>query len=245
MLRTLVRQPLQGAGTVTAGAAAAAFPTIDSITESTFASAAGPHSVSLDNADSSGDLLIMIFQCDGATTPAVTTPTGWTQLLTDTITVGASVYPEGTCKVYIKSASGSEGASVSVTVSISTIAVAQVYRIPAASWWGTLATGVFGATGTEGASSTPSGPSLEPGVGSADFLWINGTFSKDDSATVSSYTAGYTNGTATINNQGANAGDAIYTCSAPITFSAMDPGSMTLSEAERTTPFTLAVRPAA
>jgi len=119
-----------------------AFPVIESVTETTFASDTTAHAVSMPASVNAGDALIVIFTNDGSAT--VTTPAGWTQLYT--LANGTAL----TGGAYAKVASGSEGGgTVDFVTSATESASAQCYRI---SGWHGLMAGI--AAGTAGSVTT-------------------------------------------------------------------------------------------
>jgi len=131
-----------------------AFPTLESVTESSFDSASTTHNVSMPASVSSDDLLLMFFS--PLDQPTVTTPSGWTLLDSDEMI-------QGTAALYFfgKKATGTEGGTtVNVGTDVSCTAAAQVYHITG--WGGTLASDIDSAS-DEYSDSNPDPPSVTAG----------------------------------------------------------------------------------
>jgi len=107
-----------------------------------------------------GDLLLMLVVVASNAAQTVTTPTGWTQLFND---VGPGLLRRLAC--FYKTATGSEGSSVSITASGGGLAC-LTWRITG--WTGTPAAG----TTATGSSTAPTPPSLSPSWGSGTTLWL-------------------------------------------------------------------------
>lgn len=169
-----------------------AFPVIESVTETTFASDTTAHVVSMPASVNAGDALIVIFTNDGSAT--VTTPSGWTQLYT--LANGTAL----TGGAYAKVASGSEGGgTVDFVTSATESASAQCYRI---SGWHGLITGVeAGTAGSITTGTTADPPSLSPSWGALDTLWL-ATCHTSTTQTISSGPTSYTNLTQTTSGSG-------------------------------------------
>lgn len=213
------------------------FPSVTSITESAFPTAATTHAVDMPATVAAGDLLLMFFTCFGPN--SITTPTDWTQIYKKVDGSGA-----GAC--YAKDAVGDEdGTTVDVVVGSSVRATAQVYRIAASSWFGDLA-GVEAGTAVSSSSSTPDPPSVTASWGSADNLFIESAHYQDDDATVSSYSTNYSNGTRTAcGSATANTNATTATARRELASDTDDPGTITLSQSEGWTSNTVVIRPAA
>lgn len=118
------------------------------------------HTVSLPASIQSGDLLIVLGLFDNQNGATPSTPAGWsvTQATTTSGNVGFVAYH--------KTASGSEGASVTISTGASdSIAAHESFRITG--WTGTPQ--VATATGT---GASPDCPNLAPSWGTKDTLWI-------------------------------------------------------------------------
>lgn len=131
-----------------------AFPVI-ATTGTTSQASSSSWTANLPASIAAGDLLLMIGQANGATT--LTVPTGWTSLFN----------PGDGTFVFYKYASGSEGATVTISGSASRSAGIVCYRI----------TGTDGVTapaiGTLAVSTTTfDPPSLTPSWGSLKTLWL-------------------------------------------------------------------------
>lgn len=131
------------------------FPVIQSSTKSK-TNGASSHSVSLPASIVAGELLVMFFTCDSGST--ITTPSGWT--------VQKDISnAQRRLATYTKVATGSEGATVTVTTSGTTDSVHASYRV---------ATNVYTVTVSAGAiatDNTPDPDSLTNGA-SGKYLWF-------------------------------------------------------------------------
>lgn len=132
----------------------------------------------------SGDLLIVAMQCFGTPTP--TFPAGWTQIYTVT---------SSTIKqfAFYKVSDGTEGASISVTLSSDDQCAYKSVRITGHD----AATAPEGATSTGVSSGTPTTdpPSLNPsGWDVEDTLWLAfGGTGYTTTSSIGAYPSGYTN----------------------------------------------------
>lgn len=118
------------------------------------------HTVNLPASIAANDLLLGFFTSDGD--PVITWPGDWT-LLFETVTGTAARF-----SCYYKIASGSEGASITVTTDVNEKSAHTTYRIGVGSFTGTPEAG----TSATGTSTTPNPPSLSPSWGANDALWI-------------------------------------------------------------------------
>lgn len=139
-----------------------AFPTVQATAVSGVASSGSPAVVSLPAGIAAGDLLIiqMGFRANSVST---TTPSGWTALFQDVI---ASATESGAA--FYKIASGSEGASVSVTLDAAHGWEATAWRITGHD----LATAPVVGTRASATSATHTPAALSPAWGALDTLWI-------------------------------------------------------------------------
>jgi hypothetical protein len=215
-----------------------AFPDPASVTQTGFATAASSHSVAYPATVNSGDLLLLIFSA--RTNPTITTPTGY-----DLIVSGQAAGPAAGCfsGVYARIADGTEGGgSVSVSISLSRQAAAQVYRITGA--YATTA-GVEGAFVNVSPSTNPNPPSLSPSWSAEDTLWLAISCSADDDEVATAAPSNYTDLTQIASGGGANAGVSVISARRKINAASEDPGSFTLNESGNNGCFTVAIRPAA
>ncbi len=148
-------------------------PRVESVTTTAFGTAATAHLVEMPATVASGDLLLILFSL--ANTSTVTTPSGWTLIGSKETNSAANFL------LFAKDAAGTEGGTtVDVVTSTSDEAVAQVYRVLAAEWDGTLGSAVeFTADTTQLDSEQPDPPGETPswGVG-ATTLFIAGYAAK-------------------------------------------------------------------
>lgn len=208
-----------------------AFPTHESVTETTFASDTTTHNVSMPATVNAGDVLVCLFSNDGAAT--VTTPGGWTQ--ESSTANGAS----GRLSVYSKTADGSEGGTtVDFVTSANEKAAAQVHRYSGAHGDVEVGTPVTGST----ASQDP--PSLSPSWGSADTAWL-AVVGRNTTATVSSYPTDYANGLDTQSGLADNTHAQVASARRNNATATEDPGAFTMSAAVNGITQTVAIRPGA
>lgn len=161
------------------------FPTIQSITETTFGSDATSHAVAMPATVNSGDLLVCLFANDGSAT--VTTPSGWRAV--DSATTPSSRVRGG---IYAKSADGTEdGTTVDFVTSASEQAAAQVYRITG--WGGDVSNDVAASTAATSDDGNPDPANLAPAWGAKDTMWLVVSFTSTNNA-ISTYPTNYTSG---------------------------------------------------
>lgn len=227
-------------GLIGTGKAEAAFPTVQSVTETSISGASTNHYINMPATVNSGDLLIISFALGAvqASQQTLTTPSGWTLL--------ASAYPalntlRGPFGVYVKVADGTEGGTTVNIISTNSYAgSAQTYRVT--SWYGSL-TGVAVSTVTTGSSSIADPGSLTPSWGAMDTLWIETVGLADDDGLFTSYSANYTNGVDTVSTAGLNLGSTVGSSYRNLNATVDDPGSMNISESEGWAAYTIGIRP--
>jgi hypothetical protein len=214
------------------------FAQVDSVTESVFSTNVASHEVAMPATVEEGDLLLVLFSSDAdAASDTVTTPEGWT-LIETMIRSNNSVRGS----IYAKVADGTEdGTTVNFQTSSIERAAAQVYRIPALTWFGNIADGIDSA-GVDPGSTTaaPNPPSLSPSWGDEDNLWIVYAAGSVWSA-VNSYPSGYSSGmhTLTTGSGSASASSATLNATGPNE----DPGAFSMAESANGVVFTIAIRP--
>jgi hypothetical protein len=182
-----------------AGAGGWTFPQVTSITPSIFNTDTTNHNVAMPATVAAGDLLLVLFTNDGSAT--VTTPGGWTALFSQ-VEANSRVR----ASAYAMIAAGTEGGT---TVNFQTSAVeqaaAQVYRILAADWYGSSVNdGVAVGAGSQATSQYPDPPAVTPAWGADNTLWI-AYIGYSSTATVTSYSTNYGNGTWTQSSTGGKA----------------------------------------
>jgi hypothetical protein len=140
------------------------YPLVESVTETEFATNTTAHAVAMPATVGVGDLLLTLFSNDGSAT--VTTPAGWTSLGT----VSDANYRGS---VYGKVAAGTEdGTTVDFVTSATEAAAAQVFRVLANNWQGSLQLGVSVTLGTTVTSEFPDPPESSPGWGDLPTLCL-------------------------------------------------------------------------
>lgn len=212
-----------------------AYPQVQSITPTTIASASTTHNVNMPATVNTNDLLLALF-ASVAGSITVTTPSGWTQITTQSNTfIRLSVYG--------KIASGSEdGTTVNFLTSIATRAVAQVYRITGD--YHDLTTVGIETGAASGTSLNPNSPNLNPvNWDVEETLWITaGTCSNNVSA-VSSYPSNYTSGTYTQSGSAGSADAQLASARRENSVSAENPGAFTFDNVANWIAITIAIRP--
>lgn len=201
-----------------------AFPTLVGATATGFNSAAGSYAVAFSGSTTvSGELLILLICCN----TVVNTPSGWT-VLWNTFSSG---------NVFYKVADGSEGASVTVTRSGTSVGAGITYRL--SNYTGTPELARAAASGTN-----PNPPSLSPSWGSAKTLWVAqaSLFKLSSGNTFSSYPSGFSNGVNAVGDNGSSCANAA-SASLQLEASSDDPGTFAFSSGSASgQAFTIAVR---
>ncbi len=215
------------------------FPSVSSVSTQAFNTDTIPHNVTMPATVDPGDLLLVLFSSD--TDAAVTTPAGWTAVAS--ATRGANIRGS----VFAIDAVGTEdGTNVNFETANAQQASAQVYRIPANRWHGTVATGVNAATvDPGGTTTTPDPPNLDPGSwGTQNTLWLAYS-AGSEYASVTTYPTNYTNGTHT-GSTGGVAADRATTSSArrESRVASENPAAFTMPSNSNGVALTIAIRPA-
>jgi hypothetical protein len=209
-------------------------PQVRNAANSAFGTQTTSHLVPMPATVVAGDLLLIIFSTDTSQTAlAPTTPTGWTQLISNA--TGGSV---SQVTIYGKVATGAEGGTtVDVVTANATRAASIIYRIDR--WFGTLS-GVTVTGGVNATSTTPDPPSHTPGWTDRS-LWFAVW-----GATGNSLNGGFPANYATAQNSQSTGAPAASAGSAQrVLYAASDnPGTFTITNGNWAA-FTLAVRPPA
>jgi hypothetical protein len=201
-----------------------AFPTVESITESSFASQGTSHNVSMPATVDAGDLLLMYFTAgSGSGSATFGGASGWTQLYL----VNGGSNKAGT--LYAKDADGTEGGTtVAVTISDAREACAQVYRI--SGWGGTLGTDVDVGTAVNQGTTTPDPPSVTAGWGSDDNLFIAVCHVGDDGEVGTAAPTNYSSLTSTTAGGSTNNDASTISARRELAASSDDPGTFTIDQ---------------
>jgi hypothetical protein len=220
-----------------------AFPTIaDADTQSgTVTSNSNSWTLTWPTNIAAGDLIIALVGVDG--NPVATWPANWAD---------AAVNQGAAALTYAKyKAAGGESGTFTLGLSASEQGGWRVFRIPAASWEGTLGTqfqnsstngAVAAISFTTGTSSTPNPPNLDPiNWATEDTLWI-AACGVDTSRTISVYPLADRN---TANVSGGAGGATLGVCTMEDAVSSKDPGTFTISASDDWATTTIAIRPAA
>lgn len=202
-----------------------------SATTQTLSDATTP-AINLPASISSGNLLILeILGCASAAR-TLATPSGWTQAFT---TTGGGALRR--LSVFYKSASGSEGSTVTVTFSGAMTGVAAIARR-----YTGAATGSLGSASTTGTSASPNPPNLDPGLGTHKVVWIAGEAvhaGGSHTADPSNYSGGIQ-----ADADGVELTTFLRSASRELEASSQDPGTFSLNGTSYWIAYTLGVQPA-
>jgi hypothetical protein len=202
------------------------FPTITGSIASASNSIASSRDFSLPSSIAAGELLLL---CCASANP-LNTPSGWSVL---------AATSNNRCAVFQKTATGSEGATVTVSNASGTNTAAAVsYRI---SGW----SDVEAATADSGVSleANPNPPSLTPSWGAAKTLWLTPMgCNRLSSFSISAYPSGYGDTLTEIGSSGLSH-VRIGSASLASETASQDPGTYTVSSNAVWGAVTVAVRP--
>jgi len=202
-----------------------AFPVVAAVNGGYEAEASTEHTVNLPADIGAGDLLLVFFGSDGV--PTITFPEGWTELFQESngnVTLGA----------WYRVADGEEGATITVTTSVSEMASHNSYRIT-----GYSGTPEISLRGT-GSSTIPNPRSLTPTWGAKDTLWF-AVEGNDSNPTVTDYPADYTDGRNDVYDGFGGCG--VGSARRELNAESEDPGVFTISGSEEWVTVTIAIRP--
>ena len=195
--------------------------------ENTVSSSGTTPSITLPSGISSGDIIVIFVGVDGTPTASIS---GFTQ---DIAAVGGWA-ASATYYVFSKTADGTEGASVTLTLSASETVCASAWVITNAD---SIA---FSATATSAGSVNPDSPSLTSGFGSVPTLWLSSFAADNGTPTITAYPSGYENGQSL--SEGANFGSPRLGVASKLQTSASDdPPEYTISESHNWVAVTAAV----
>jgi hypothetical protein len=213
------------------------FPTVESVTETSFATNTTAHECDLPATVNAGDLLLLVFANDGTTVQ--TTPAGWTAL--DKQPYLSQIYGG----VYVLDAAGTEGGgTVDVVTAIAEAGAGHVYRI--SGWSGTIATDIDISTVATGEDAAPNSSSVTAGWGSDDNLFLSiCCFGDDDETANTAPSPNYTNLVHTPCGAGANASGACASARRNFANATDDPTGFALTGIERWVAWTVVIKPAA
>ena len=211
----------------------ATFPVVEGTNQNATTSVSSSIAVALPASIQAGELLIIFVSANNNAGVTFTTPSGWTQLYNVT---GGGNMRRHAC--YYKVATGSEGASVTLTGSTNATFAANSYRI--SGYQGTPEA----ATPATGSSASPNPPSLTPSWGSAKTLWLAVAADISTSGTAPTAPTNFGSGiTAQGNTFGANQ---CRTSSSrrELESTSEDPGTFTIGSSNQWIAATVAIRPA-
>lgn len=206
-----------------------AFPQVASTNNGYNDSAGTNHTCNLPSGIQAGDLLLLFFGWYTGTSASLS---GWSNLGIDNN--GTYCYQI----VFYKIATGSEGATVSVTTGSSTKSSHVSYIITGHD----AATTPEKGTSTNGTNSSPDPPSLSPSWGSADTLWISTETNRNDSFT--SYPSSHPDNQVRGGNTSTSSATETAICTDEDAASSNNPGTYTLSTSRYWVAQTFAIRPA-
>jgi len=178
--------------------------------------------------DTVGDLLIVVFGCDGS--ESVGWPAGWTELFEKQITLVL------TLAVGYRVAEGDEESTITVTTGTSERSAHTSYRI---SGIHSSSAPECGSSNTSDGSDSPDPPDLDPSWGEEDTLWI-AACCYDANKTISGYPTNYTDGR---NDHSLSvAGCGVGSCFRELNAESETPPLFALSASEQWIANTLAIR---
>ena len=197
------------------------FPRVENQATTVGNSLTTSHSTDLPSGIVAGEILMIVIAAGSAATAS-----GWSALISNDITV------------LWKVATGSEGATVTVTTSGSTVYAAVAYRISNGQ--------SVEAGSASGTSTNPDPPSLSPTWGAAKTLWFAAAESIPTSPggtnQISAFPSGYTNTQNIIGSDGTFS-QRLGTCENQIEAATENPGTFTLNSSRPWMAVTIAVRP--
>ncbi|HEX9678997.1 MAG TPA: hypothetical protein VGA08_00005, partial [Candidatus Saccharimonadales bacterium] len=228
----------QGKAYVLGGACAnSTAPAVQSITQSIFDSDTATHNVSMPATVDAGDLLLALFTSDGSATVSVSGG-GWSSI--SSTANGGNVR----ASVFARLADGSEdGGTFDFQTSAGERATAQVYRILAADWYGSITNSVDATGASAGNTSTPDPGTLNPPNWDVEAtLWL--AYAGGSTYTsVTSYPSTYTNGTHTVTIDTSNSGASTSSARLTATAASENPGNFSMGSTDQSVAYTVAVRP--
>lgn len=180
------------------------------------------HTINLPTNIVAGDLLF-IFLVIGPTQGGLTTPSGWTKESQNTQWI-----------LYSKTATGSEGASETISVTLAGSAAYTTMRITG---WNSFEFSFFNGPN----NTTPDPPSLAPTWGADDTLWLACFGEGNGNRAVVTYPTNYTNGRNDRWNDGL--GFALGSATRLLNATSDDPGTYLLNANDIWDGFTIAVEP--
>jgi hypothetical protein len=137
---------------------------VSTMTDADSDTSATSQTISLPPTYSAGDLLVLFLSTQTNATGTINTPSGWTATFQTAGGAGTQMLA-----MFYKVATGSEGSTVTVTITASTRLIGNAYAIQAGTYTGTP---TYASVGDSGASTSADPPSLTPGAGSTKYLWI-------------------------------------------------------------------------
>lgn len=209
-----------------------AFPSIGSSNTSVESSDVTTHNIAYPASIADGDLLVAQITTDANET--ITWPEGWFTCFSQ------SNGTECTVSVAYRYADGSESGTIDVTTGTVENSAHWCVRIPAGEF--DIGCPVVWATAT-GTSATPDPPSLTPGFGAQDYLWICGYGADDDD----NFGAGFEPTSYTAGSEVESA-QTTTSCMCGYAYrqvngSSEDPGTFDMAASEGWVSFTLAIVP--
>lgn len=223
------------AGQASAFSPSDAYPSLLSVTPSSFGTNATSHPVAMPATVAAGDLLLCFFVNDGTAAPSL--PTGWSAVEAGVLGGGT----EARSRWFSKVADGSEGGTtVDFVTGVGEQCAAQVFRFDGATVNPTAPIDLAVATGS---STAPDAPSLLASWGLNDTTWLTGYAADDDDA-VSAYPTSFTEQNFTASGTGTES-CSIATALLETRQSSVNPGAFTISASEEWAAYTIAICPAA
>ena len=148
--------------------------------ENTVSAAGTTPSCTLPSGISSGDIIVVFVGVDGSPTASIS---GFTQQIAESAWAASASY-----FVFSKVADGTEGSSVTLTLSASETACVSIWAISDATQIS------FSSAATSTGSVNPDSPSLTSGFGNVTTFWISSFATDNGTPTIASFPSGYSNG---------------------------------------------------
>lgn len=189
------------------------------------------HPVNLPASIAAGNLLLIFFASNS--TQTITDPSGWTVTLTKTNT--------DHFRIYSKIATGSEGATQTISLSGATRANATSYQI-SGNRPTVTSSDIEVSTASDASTATPNPPNLAPAWGAARNVWFAATFATSGGYTFTSCPADYTSSCLNVNSS-TSAGNGVATGYRILDAASDDPGTYSTATAVTRSTYTVAVRP--
>lgn len=204
-------------------AAAPGFPSLLDVTQTNATASGTNHSINMPASVSVGDLLVAVLSI--TTSTAITTPSGWTSIYSDTAAFATSAY--------YKVADGSEGGTtVNFVSAISSVISGQTHRVQASTYSGVPEASAR----ATGSNVNPDPPTMTPSWGALNTLWM-AVFAMSNNRTITGYPYAASQSATSV------ASPVIGSCYTSANASSLDPGTFTLNLNSGWIAIVIAIRP--